>query len=766
MPGITYIYEALGRLAAVVDRAGDTGIYAYDSVGNLLSIERQNSSVISIIEFTPKSAPAGAPVTIHGTGFETAVDQNAVTFNGLSATVVSATSTHIATTVPFGAASGPITVTTPTGSGTSRISFTVTPVPDAPGITDFSPTIGTVGTQVTIRGTHFDRALAKNKVMFNRTVGILRSSTATAIETEVPPGAGSGRIAVSTPFGRVLSGEDLFVPPVPRTAADVEFTSRIVFGESATVRIGTPNKIALVVFDGTVGQRVSAGVRDVRFDAGSGFVEVSILRPEGTTLTSKAVGSRGDDIDTEPLPESGTYAIVVDLEALTGSLTLTLSEPVTAAVAIDGPPVAAIIDKPGQDARITFQGTAEQRVDLGVSDVSFGAGGRAVDVFIIHPDGTTLTSTLVTSNGRDIHTDPLPDTGTYTIVVDPQDATTVSVTLTLSQPVTGAIAIGGSPLPVIIERPGQNARVTFEGTTEQRVDLGVSDVSFGLGAEALEVSLVDPVGTTLASQFVLRKGRSIHTDPLPHTGTHTIVVDPQDARTVSLTLTLSEPLTGALAIGGSSVPVSLRPGQQARVTFESPAGQRASLGVTEVSFGTGASVLISILKPDETALVSTTIGTSGGDLDLGPLADAGIYTIVADPVGTFLDPIPTTARLTLILSEPASGAITIGGSSVPIALERPGQDARLTFGATAGQRVRLGISDVRFDIESVAVAGNVSIIRPNGTTLASTQIFAEGSEIEAVSLPDAGTYTVAVDPGVRTVQLTLILTESATDTRA
>ena len=117
------------------------------------------------------------------------------------------------------------------------------------------------------------------------------------------------------------------------------------------------------------------------------------------------------------------------------------------------------------------------------------------------------------------------------------------------------------------------------------------------------------------------KGRSIHTDPLPDTGTYTIVVDPQEAKTVSLTLTLSEPLTGALTIGGPSVPVTLRPGQEARLTFEGTAGQRASLGVTEVSFGTGNNVLISILKPDETALVSTTIGTSGGDLDTDPLPD-------------------------------------------------------------------------------------------------------------------------------------------------
>ena len=141
------------------------------------------------------------------------------------------------------------------------------------------------------------------------------------------------------------------------------------------------------------------------------------------------------------------------------------------------------------------------------------------------------------------------------------------------------------------------------------------------------------MGQRLASKLVTSSGRGIHMDPLPATGTYTIVVDPQDAKTVSLTLTLSEPLTGALTIGGASVPVTLRPGQEARLTFEGAAGQRVSLGVTEVSFGTGRQWIISILKPDETALVSTTVGTSGGDLDTDPLSDTGTYTIVVDPEG-------------------------------------------------------------------------------------------------------------------------------------
>ncbi|MBD0326165.1 MAG: RHS repeat protein, partial [Pyrinomonadaceae bacterium] len=54
---LTYIYDELGRLIAVVDPAGETVKYTYDVVGNLLSITRHNSSQLSIIKVQPDSGP-------------------------------------------------------------------------------------------------------------------------------------------------------------------------------------------------------------------------------------------------------------------------------------------------------------------------------------------------------------------------------------------------------------------------------------------------------------------------------------------------------------------------------------------------------------------------------------------------------------------------------------------------------------------------------------------------------------------------------------
>jgi hypothetical protein len=70
----------------------------------------------------------GTTVTITGTNLTGATS---VKFNGVSATITSNTATQIVTKVPTGATTGPITVTTPSGTATSATNFTVTGPPHA-----------------------------------------------------------------------------------------------------------------------------------------------------------------------------------------------------------------------------------------------------------------------------------------------------------------------------------------------------------------------------------------------------------------------------------------------------------------------------------------------------------------------------------------------------------------------------------------------------------------------------------------------------------
>ncbi|MBI2526319.1 MAG: DUF2341 domain-containing protein [Candidatus Rokubacteria bacterium] len=325
LPGsIAYLYDRSGRLVGVVDPAGETAVYSYDPVGNLLSIARRSSSVVSIIDFSPGSGAIGATVRIYGTGFSATASQNTVSFNGVTAALTSSTATEIVTAVPSGATSGPIAVTAPSGSATSSASFIVGGAGGAPTISGFSPGIATAGTPLTINGTNFDPAYANNKARFNITLGTVTTATASSLGTSVPSSTGSGRISVTTPGGMAVSSGDLFIPPSPYTPPDVVFTSRMGNPGNASVTIGTASKIALVVFDGQGGQPLNVSMTGVTIPQST----VTLYSPTGAALASMSVSTGGGSFPIQTLPGNGSYTILVaPTSPYTGSMTLAVGTP-------------------------------------------------------------------------------------------------------------------------------------------------------------------------------------------------------------------------------------------------------------------------------------------------------------------------------------------------------------------------------------------------------------------------------------------------------
>ena len=157
----------------------------------------------AISSINPTSGPTGATVTITGSGFGATASANKVTFNGVLATVTSASSSSIEATVPEGATSGAVAVVV---EGQTAVGPNFTVEEQMPGITAIEPDSGAAGTPLTIRGMNFDPNPSGNIVTFNGgVISTVDQASDTTLTTTVPVGAESGPILVEVGGQKTLS---------------------------------------------------------------------------------------------------------------------------------------------------------------------------------------------------------------------------------------------------------------------------------------------------------------------------------------------------------------------------------------------------------------------------------------------------------------------------------------------------------------------------------------------------------------------------------
>ncbi len=206
-----YLYDEQGRLTSVSDSTGTTAVYNYDAVGNLLSIDRLTppGSGIGIYLVNPGTGPATELCRVQGYGFDPLPSNNVVKFNGVTATVSSATAYTLTVVVPAGATTGNVTVTNTNGTATSPSSFTVV---GPATITGLNPATFTQGTTMpaTIQGTNLANATAVTFTQPGLVATMATGVTSTAlpitlsVASTVPPGTYT--FSVTTPEGTTASG--------------------------------------------------------------------------------------------------------------------------------------------------------------------------------------------------------------------------------------------------------------------------------------------------------------------------------------------------------------------------------------------------------------------------------------------------------------------------------------------------------------------------------------------------------------------------------
>jgi uncharacterized repeat protein (TIGR03803 family) len=176
-----------GRLYGVANNGGANGN------GVFFSLDVGLSPFVSLMTTSGKEL---SKVEILSQGFS---KSSVVEFGGVAATTIAVTgTTYISATIPAGALTGPVTVTTGGTTLTSSQIFKVLPT-----ITSFTPASGPVGTAVIIAGTGL---MQTTKVTFGGVAATTFTvNSDTQVTADVPTGAKTGKIGITTKGGKVTS---------------------------------------------------------------------------------------------------------------------------------------------------------------------------------------------------------------------------------------------------------------------------------------------------------------------------------------------------------------------------------------------------------------------------------------------------------------------------------------------------------------------------------------------------------------------------------
>ena len=481
----------------------------------------------TITTFSPARGVAGTAVTIQGTGFDTNKTNDVVTFNLSSANLSSATNTTIATSLPLSTSSGRISVRTKFGTATSSSDFYVpfgSYGASSIGFTGRMSVNSTQSVSVNTAGTIglmlFDGTEGQNLTVLanNSSFGSCNLLLIDPMGTQVSSTGCTGSSNSLGPVTLAYTGTyTIGIDPHGTTGAVsisvnafTTVTGVLQFDVPSTIAISYGGQNARYTFGGTAGQVIDLA------ETGSTFRNcwnTTILNPDGSTLTNGTWCGDGA-YGNITLQQTGTYTIQINPGGQPGSTTVTLTQRISQQILLNSPlTVSATL--PGQVYALTFNGTANQIIDLAQSGSTFRG---CWTTSITNPDGTSSNGTWCGDNNTGNIT--LPETGTYTIQIIPGGqggATTVTLTQLIFQGISF-----NTPLMLSSTLTGQIFDMTFSGTAGQVIDLQYSGETY---RKCWTTSITNPDGTFLINGLGCGNGETGNIT-LQQTGIYVLQINP------------------------------------------------------------------------------------------------------------------------------------------------------------------------------------------------------------------------------------------------
>lgn len=742
---------AVGALAiGTVGAATNVIEYVYDAAGNIVQVRRQPTSGLFITSLSPGSGAVGAAVTIFGAGFSGVPANNAVQFNGVSATVTASDAGSLAVAVPSGATTGPVAVTVGSLTAYSPQNFVVT-IPGAPTVTSFAPVAAVADDVVSVMGTGFEPS-GSVTAKVNSTSVSPSVTSATSLTFTVPPLAGSGRISVMNPSGTGESTQDLIILPTGYVAGDLATTVHLVTGGSgSTFQIGFPGKYGVILFDGNQNTFYTLQFGQIAFSPSTAAVNYKVYGPDNSLLVQGNVGyGYRPTVHLPKLPATGTYSVFVSPGVAT--LTTVASVAADPVLTADGSPASIALNTASQTARVVFSADADQNLGVGVTGFTLSGATTNGSAFKVYkPDGTQLTAPYAPNCTQVSPSNPQGNcdgeftttvAGIYTMVAEPLLGYSASFGIQLNSEVTGTLQpdIGQD---ITLARVGQDARYSFTAAAGDNLAIDFSGVTPLPQPQTFYLKVLRPDGSTQTSGYASSPtyGLLLQLGAIATAGTYSVSIDPTYGAYGTGRLTLKQGSLLATTDSPAAFATSVT-GETQRFRFSATAGQNLSVGISGLAYvgSSGSTSTLTVYKPDGTTFTSTSCSptTYGGrcKITLTNLPTTGTYSIgIAPPAGVKLTG-------SIALSADLIGTLA-DGTPAALSVTRPGQNVRYTFAGTVGQSTAIELAALTTSPAGPYVY--VYVVKPDGTNLTYGSASSNGVFVNLPLLPVTGTYTVLLD---------------------
>ena len=274
---------------ALTDNFGQWSVHVYHLVA-----QTPPPAAPTITSIAPTSGPAGTRVTIGGTNLG---GTTAVTFGGVAAGFTLGSATDLSATVPAGAASGPVSVTTPGGTATSTGSFTVVAAPPPPPPTGGGGG-GSGGASTGSGGAAVPSDLHVTLSARTPSTSLGGTDDVTVVSQDAGGGSSHVVLTITLPSGLQLAGAPAYERGTgckgdPIVVCDLDFldagmSTRVLF----SVRATAPGQ-----------QQIAASIKALEVDANPGdnsavlaiTVPAARRTPQGTQRADRLAGTRGND---------------------------------------------------------------------------------------------------------------------------------------------------------------------------------------------------------------------------------------------------------------------------------------------------------------------------------------------------------------------------------------------------------------------------------------------------------------------------------------